>query len=281
MQVSSIPCADVSSLRVPHILSRNCLNRFLGVDAYWALCMAINVYLAFFRSYTIQQLRELDVRYLLACYGLSFIPAFVFIFISWPNPIYGSATIWCWISPNWDFLRLIVLYAIVWYVKTWLSIYNGSLTQQPRLALLLSLIVYIMAARVIYKKRHELEGFLNPWNESPFANMITTEIKVTTEDKTTLTGSHRSDQEGQPVGLEIESEANDGAYSVNIEVGRNPSQGAIPAALNIRSVTRDVAANEANAEAWLYARVAFLFFFALALTCEYLAFVCWRIIGAP
>ena len=90
------------------------LNRFLGVDAYWALCMAINVYLAFFKGYTVEQLRALDVRYLLACYGLSFIPAFVFIFINSPWPIYGNAIIWCWISYEWDFLRLVVLYAIVW-----------------------------------------------------------------------------------------------------------------------------------------------------------------------
>ena len=90
--------------------------RFLGVDAYWALCMAINVYLAFFRGYSIEQLRALDIRYLLACYGLSFAPAFAFVFIStpWRGDIYGPATIWCWISEGWDFLRLVVLYAIVW-----------------------------------------------------------------------------------------------------------------------------------------------------------------------
>ena len=89
--------------------------RFLGVDAYWALCMAINVYLAFFRGFTVEQLRALDIRYLLACYGASFVPALVFIFINYPSSIYGEAVIWCWISPDWEFLRLVVLYAIVWY----------------------------------------------------------------------------------------------------------------------------------------------------------------------
>ena len=125
-----------------------------------------------------------------------------------------------------------------------------------------------MAARVIYKKRNQLDGFLNPWNESPFSNIVTTEIKVTSEDKTGLTGDKMPD-EGQPVGFEPERDVNDGAYSVNVEVGPRP-QPNVPAALNIRGVTRDVAANEANAEAWLYARVAFLFFFALAITCKYL-----------
>ena len=115
MQVSSISSANVRVDIPPTMDSANNLIRFLGVDAYWALCMAINVYLAFFRNYTVEQLRALDVRYLLACYGLSFVPAFVFIFISWPKSIYGDAIIWCWISSDWDYLRLVVLYAIVWY----------------------------------------------------------------------------------------------------------------------------------------------------------------------
>lgn len=124
-----------------------------------------------------------------------------------------------------------------------------------------------MAARVIYKKRDQLEGFLNPWNESPFTNIITTEIRITTEDNAVLTRAGPRD-EGQPAGFELENEPSATGYAANVEVGHKPSQGIVPAALNIRNVTRDIASNEANAESWLYARVAFLFFFALAITCE-------------
>ena len=114
MQISSVHGANVGRIRsLTAQTNRHC--RFLGVDAYWALCMAINVYLAFFRGFTVEQLRALDIRYLLACYGASFVPALVFIFINNPKSIYGSAVIWCWISPEWEFLRLVVLYAIVWY----------------------------------------------------------------------------------------------------------------------------------------------------------------------
>lgn len=69
--------------------------RFLGVDAYWSLCMAINVYLVFFGHFTVKQLRLLDFRYLLGCYGLSFIPAFTFIFVSNEDRgrIYGNAIV--------------------------------------------------------------------------------------------------------------------------------------------------------------------------------------------
>jgi hypothetical protein len=92
------------------------VQMFLGVDCYWALCMAVNVYLAFFKGYTVDQLRSLDLAYLLICYGLSFIPAFVFIFINTNarGPVYGPAVIWCWVNIEWDFLRFVFLYAIVW-----------------------------------------------------------------------------------------------------------------------------------------------------------------------
>jgi hypothetical protein len=92
------------------------VQMFLGVDCYWAFCMAINVYLVFFRGYTVRQLRSLDIIYLLACYGLSLIPAFVFLWISTRErgPIYGPAVIWCWITGGWDFLRITFLYGIVW-----------------------------------------------------------------------------------------------------------------------------------------------------------------------
>lgn len=92
------------------------VQMFLGVDCYWALCMAVNVYLVFFKGYTVDQLRSLDLAYLLICYGLSFVPAFVFIFISTNarGPVYGPAIIWCWVNIEWDFLRFVFLYAIVW-----------------------------------------------------------------------------------------------------------------------------------------------------------------------
>ena len=77
--------------------------------------MAINVYLAFFSGYTTAQLRALDLRYLIISYGASAIPAFVFLFVSTSRgPIYGNASAWCWISTEWDFLRIAIVYVFVW-----------------------------------------------------------------------------------------------------------------------------------------------------------------------
>ena len=57
--------------------------------------MACNVYLTFFHKYDAQQLRALEWKYIIACYGLPFIPAFVYFFIDvhGQGKMYGSATV--------------------------------------------------------------------------------------------------------------------------------------------------------------------------------------------
>ncbi|TAQ86608.1 hypothetical protein B7494_g5063 [Chlorociboria aeruginascens] len=220
------------------------VQMFLGVDVYWAFCMAINVYLVFFRGFTIAQLRKLDIWYLLACYGLAFIPALTFLFIntkvdgSHGGPVYGPAIIWCWISPNWDWMRIVFLYGIVW------------------LAMIFAFVVYAMAGKVIWDKRRHLDGFLNPLNENPFTNTITTEIEITHEERFIV-----KDPEESPSNAMNDIDQ----YSVKIQVEPPPSR-PLPAALRMRTLTRDVAELETNAESWLYARVAVLFFIALLIT---------------
>ena len=60
--------------------------------------MALNVYLIFFHKYTVEQLRAMDWKYLAGCYGASFIPAFVYIFIETKERgrIYGEAIVRHW-----------------------------------------------------------------------------------------------------------------------------------------------------------------------------------------
>ena len=56
-------------------------NRFLGVDALWALAMALNVYLALFRGWTAQRMQAQEWKYFVGAYGLSFIPALTYLFL--------------------------------------------------------------------------------------------------------------------------------------------------------------------------------------------------------
>ena len=123
-------------------------------------------------------------------------------------------------------------------------------------------IIYYMAGRVIWKKRAELEDFLNPFNEHPFANTVTTEVRITHEQRrgSSQTSLRFYEDRGIP------SEGYN-PYSVNVEVGVLDKERATkPAILRMRSLSRAAAAQEKNTEAWLYARVAFLFFLSILIT---------------
>jgi len=71
------------------------LCRFLPADALWNLAMAINVYMTLFRKYNAQQLKSLEWKYHIMCYGVPFVIALVYIFIETPakGKMYGPATV--------------------------------------------------------------------------------------------------------------------------------------------------------------------------------------------
>ena len=121
-----------------------------------------------------------------------------------------------------------------------------------------------MAGAKIWRNRHELRGYFNPFNENPFEGLITTDIDITsTPRRPSRMNTYHQDPEAS-TGIMSPSDFN--LYSVNIEVSpqekiRQPSAPA--EILRVRSLTRNAALSEANADAWLYARVAFLFFCAL------------------
>lgn len=67
--------------------------RFGPADALWTLAMACNVYLTFFRQYDAAKLQTLEPYYWVICYGLSFIPAFTYLFVRTASrgKVYGDA----------------------------------------------------------------------------------------------------------------------------------------------------------------------------------------------
>ncbi|KAI1905974.1 hypothetical protein LOZ12_006423 [Ophidiomyces ophidiicola] len=102
---------------------------FTSADALWNFCMACNVYLVLFRRYSLPELRKLEWKYAILCYGLQFVPALVFLFIKTASRgrIYGDAIFWCWIGRPWGFLRLSVYYGPVWFsILFTLSVYTAA-----------------------------------------------------------------------------------------------------------------------------------------------------------
>lgn len=228
---------------------------FGGVDCYWALCMAWNVYLALFRGWTTQRMQKQEWKYLTACYGLSLIPAAVYIFLKTEERgrVYGPAILWCWIAPEWAFLRIATLYAIVW------------------LALFGALGIYCIALAKAWRHRRSLVGLLNPLNENPFAGTITTDIEIVFSNDES--GGH---EEQNPFGSRFdrlgsqergqEEGKTKNPYTVVVQ-GTRYDSGSRPELLRLPTLTRNAAQAEENVEAWLYARIAFLYFLSMI--------ICW------
>jgi hypothetical protein len=78
--------------------------------------MALNVYLTFYHKFDAEKIRKMEKWYLLVCYGLPLPPALAFVFISTETRgrIYGNANLWCWVSSEWDVLRIATFYGPVW-----------------------------------------------------------------------------------------------------------------------------------------------------------------------
>ena len=82
----------------------------------WTLAMAINVYLTFYWKFDAVKLRKMEIPYIAFNYGVPFVPAFVYIFVEdkHGHRVYGDATLWCWVTPEWGIWRVITFYAPVW-----------------------------------------------------------------------------------------------------------------------------------------------------------------------
>lgn len=150
---------------------------FIPADSLWTFCMALNVYLTFFKNYTASNLRSLEKWYLIFCYGVPFVPALVYLLLDAGGRygIYGPATIWCWVSVKWDWMRIAFFYGPVWIVI-------GVTTT-----------IYVITGKDIFKQRAALRAFSKnpsiplPVIENPFtapnlaAVTKVTEIRVTSE----------------------------------------------------------------------------------------------------
>lgn len=196
------------------------IQMFMPADAFWTLAMAVNVYLTFYFKFDAQRLRRMEIPYFLLCYGIPFIVALVLIFVSTPEKgrMYGDATLWCWIAPEWDIFRIAIFYGPVWIV------------------IIVTFLIYIRAGREIYKKQKQLRDFslstsrhepeTLPPIDDPFSSTKVTEVYVTTEvidkngaiDLAPLGGSASDRRKSQPSASPQKPAK--AAYSVTISSNR-------------------------------------------------------------
>lgn len=206
--------------------------------------MAINVYMTLFRKYNAQQLRALEWKYQIMCYGLPFVIALVYLFIDTPNrgKIYGDASLWCWISIKWVILRIALVYIPAW------------------IAILVSFTLYAISGHEIFQKRQQLRAFhdsppLSVEVANPFTSFKTTEVEITRELASLPSRNH------DPYTVKISASTKSPAFSDVATTEDLTSTSAV--AKQYRS---NRAAMEANTAAWGYTKVALLFFVSLLIT---------------
>ena len=73
----------------------------MPADAFWNLAMAVNVYLTLFKKYNAQQLKAVEWKYHLACYGLPFAMALPLLFVEThaKGKVYGPAVVCSSLNP--------------------------------------------------------------------------------------------------------------------------------------------------------------------------------------
>ncbi|KAL6886830.1 putative G-protein coupled receptor protein [Trichoderma evansii] len=255
---------------------------FMPADVFWTLAMAVNVYLTFYHKYDARALRKIEPIYLICCYGLPFVPAFTFIWVknSSGDRIYGPAVSWCWISSEWDALRVAALYAPIW------------------ICVILTFSIYIGAGRTIYKVRKQVYVFqssdLDPISidEVMTSNPSTDAATLTMESMSGIEPAKLGQNSSQPsygggsssetatrpqsvhIGTNLSNLSNQSYGSQSTYYYASPQSGSNPprpsgnhgnvASRAFRSIRRRN--HERDNAAWSYTKCALLFFTAMLIT---------------
>ncbi|KAJ5918149.1 hypothetical protein N7454_010524 [Penicillium verhagenii] len=217
------------------------IQMFMPADALWTLAMACNVYLTFRHRYSSSQLRSLEWKYLVGCYGIPFIPSIIYAFLRTESKgrIYGPATLWCWIDIKWDPLRIATFYAPVWML------------------FLVTSFIYLSVGTEIYQKRRQLRSMASRSLDT-VQSMKRVEVQVTTEIA----------RENYDIGdtsspATHENFPRDGKFSQYAAFVSSADHTAMKTSDALKSGPK---MSSSDAAAWAYTKCAMLFFAALLIT---------------
>ncbi|KAN0099882.1 hypothetical protein V8E51_013657 [Hyaloscypha variabilis] len=217
------------------------IQQWMPADSLWSFCMALNVYLTFYKRYTTTQLKSLEWKYFLVCYGMPLIPSVTLLCLNGKErgKIYGPAILWCSIGSNWQFLRLFCFYGPVWLAIT------GTFT------------IYIIVGRRIFQHRRTLRSFVGPSPKprpglSPYSSTNAIIVEAM-DDVSKSSFSHLEEQNHAEAYLPPTKQFNLNFININSTV---------------QSQHRRVSTAEYIADRTLrsYLRCSFLFFIALVVT---------------
>ncbi|XWW93936.1 hypothetical protein V2A60_001875 [Cordyceps javanica] len=155
---------------------------FMQSDPWWSLAMAINVLLVFYFRATPDSFARWWWVYCIICYGGPFTIALTLLLskASGKGPVYGEATIWCWVDKQWDEIRIYTYYMLIW------------------ICIVGSLLCYALVGYHVFRSRDRLrsltlstsrdpavESTLNDENDGCYG-MVVTEVQVTSSLGTPL-----------------------------------------------------------------------------------------------
>lgn len=177
---------------------------------------------------------------------------------------------WCWVSKEWDFLRVATFYGPVWVV------------------IAITFVIYFWAGKEIFAKRRQLRRFSNAASDaafpviqnpflSPFVSVKTTEIRVTSEladlpAKNLSTNSFVLNENGRIVSGQsfdpytVSIASNPTADLTSLQASSLPRSSTSMGFGSDRAAKQRRAAMEANKAAFSYCKCAFLFFASLLIT---------------
>ncbi|EQK98929.1 hypothetical protein G6O67_000585 [Ophiocordyceps sinensis] len=115
---------------------------FMQSDPWWSLAMAINVFLVFYFRTSPDSFRRWLWLYCLICYGGPFVISMTLLLIKSPRgPVYGQATIWCWVDDKWDGVRIYTYYMLIW------------------ICIAGSFVCYLLVGYHVFRSRNRLRSF--------------------------------------------------------------------------------------------------------------------------
>ncbi|PMD52941.1 uncharacterized protein K444DRAFT_497530, partial [Hyaloscypha bicolor E] len=217
------------------------IQQWMPADSLWSFCMALNVYLTFYKRYTTIQLKSLEWKYFLGCYGIPLIPSVTLLCVNSKErgKIYGPAILWCSIGSNWQFLRLFCFYGPVW------------------LAIIGTLAIYIIIGRGIFQQQRTLRSFVGPLqnacpglNSHKNTNAIIIDVM---SGVSTSNFSHLREQNHGESYLPPTRQFNQISINTNSMVQSQPHGVSTAECITNRTL-------------WSYFRCSFLFFIALVVT---------------
>ncbi|KAM3517346.1 hypothetical protein NHJ13051_009059 [Beauveria bassiana] len=124
---------------------------FMQSDPWWSLAMAINVLLVFYFRATPDSFARWWWVYCLICYGGPFVIAISLLLAKTGNniPVYGEATIWCWVDRQWDYIRIYTYYMLIW------------------ICIVGSLVCYLLVGYHVFRSRDRLRSLTASTSRDP------------------------------------------------------------------------------------------------------------------